>query len=325
MVLDAAYLIDALKQAGHQGVKMSLDIVSDRAKELAPVRDIFRHGRGRSKKSSVHTMKASDLGGSPNTMSGQQVGTSHLPSHTGRQVIQGINPDRAFIGGPRAIVRKGSSDNPLTGKPVSTVEKLGGTIRGRVNSYGAVVKTPGGYIGGEELRYWGGPGVLEIKQIRGPKGSFKLEDLLSSRGRWELKSERAVVTTTGKHGTVQTVGGRLREGIKVEGPFENGDEVYGFVSASASDPGSTHNYAKDQEFGSRHNRPHSFLRPALRQSHKQIIDLKSGALKRAISGGTRPAPGAGQATRPIVIKTKVSITGFTEAVEQVHSLVSSLD
>jgi hypothetical protein len=345
MVLDADFLTSTLLDFAKKGVENGLELVRDRAKMHAPVRDIFRHPQGKRLRAqstgellhravatgSMAAWHQAAQGGPPASLSGRALqragvpttaahGASTLPTHRGQQIIVSeFSGSRAFTGGPNPVTRSPESARRRAASGVrgrvsasETAEKVGGgTVYGRANSYAPVIKSPTGYIGGEELRHWGGPGVLQIEKIRGAGGkSFKLSDLISARGRYEMQSERALTKTTSKTGESQiTIGGRLRESIKIEGPFVSGGETYGFVSASAHDPGSSHNYARDQEFGSRHNRASPFLRPGLRESKARVLDLDRGAIARAFHQGARPSS-SGNAKSPIVVEVQVTLRGF---------------
>lgn len=320
-IIDEGYLIHALRDAAEEGVRAALTEVKDRAQTHAPVRDIFKHpgvvkgknafvAQHRWTPSGVETLKRSLS--APETMSvrsAQRLGfftVGTLPTKTGHVVSMWAGSNQGFL------VSKRSSKN--LGIPSQ--------IRGRANSFAPVIKSPAGYIGGEDLRRWGGNNRLAIGQIRYPGGRFNLASLLSARGRYEAFGAvgpggkrsgkgRAVRTSDGGQ---QMVGGTLRDGITVDGPHVWGSsEVYGFVQAVAHDPGRTHNYAKDQEFGSRHNRAQPFLRRALRESKEKIVKMvdptkaQRGILQRAFQTGARPSsrPGEGIGI-PINIKAEAS-------------------
>jgi hypothetical protein len=283
-------ILDAIEE----GVRLGLEEIQMRAQKHAPVRDIFKHPRGRSRKQTsadVSSMATSRrrvgsiatggprrvyVGGAPHVMSArkaQQLGfftTGTMPSRTGHRVLQNVKQNWTL----RDSVWKVSGSE--------TVHYVGkGVIRGRANSLAPVVSSPAGLIGSESFRHWAGPNVLEIGAIRskGNKGGFELSSLLSARGRYEAFGAvekngaragkgRAVYMSHGQ----ETIGGRLRDGITIVGPLRNGPEIYGFVKAVAVDPDSKkqHNYATDQEFGTRHHKAQPFLRPGLLESVNTI-------------------------------------------------------
>jgi len=323
-VLDGSYLTQALLDAVEEGVNLGLKQIQSQAKKHAPVRDIFKHGRGRLEtvehhltSGSVQTLRSA--GGAPQFMSAKQAQGSGFytrgsySSHQG-SVLKQIPTYGKF--GDQGQPRWDEDSSRLTkGEGRYVVGK--GTIRGRPNSYAPVVQSPAGFIGGANFRHWAGPNALEVGLIRSPKGGrFELASLLSARGRYEAFGKgrtgkgRAVRMVNGK----AMIGGALHDGITIEGPFRNGAEVYGFVRAVAHDPGRTHNYAKDQEFGSRHNKAQPFLRPGLRESKERIIKMvdpakgQRGLLQRAIQTGARSPGGSSEVGVPVKLIVKVDFS-----------------
>lgn len=353
MVLDVDFLMQSLKEYSKEGVNAGLKVIQADAKDRAPVRKIFKAGRGKSRRVNVMStrdmvnavsrspsvqMRAATLGAGPKPMSGRQaqnagyMETGGWPAHYGRQVITGtVHSQYAWVNNPGGtepfrntatyrrtqVMRGGGAGGIETGKQrmVTQKEKIGGSIRGRVNSYSPVVQSPIGYIGGPELRHWSrnaeGGGVLALRVIRKPEGgSFNLSELLSGRGRYEVQTGRAV--TTNESGQ-QIVGGRLRQGILIESAIVDGDTIYGYVTASAADPGRKHNYARDQEFGSRHSRPQPFLRPALRKQRENILNIERGAFKRGFEGAKRSRSASSTAGRPVRIVARISTVNWDRA------------
>jgi hypothetical protein len=289
--------------AVEEGVRLGLEEIQMRAQKHAPVRDIFKHPRGRSRTQS----QAGQFSGSraSNDFSrvwhamasgGPITGLSTMSARKAQQqgfFTTGTLPSRA---GRRVEETTGSRTLHYVGK---------GVIRGRANSLAPVVSSPAGLIGSESFRHWAGPNVLEIGAIRS-KGNkrFDLSSLLSARGRYEafgaVKKNgaragkgRAVHMSVGQ----ETIGGRLRDGITIVGPFRNGPEVYGFVKAVAVDPDSKkqHNYATDQEFGTRHHKAQPFLRPGLLESVNTITRVTDpsrdsrgrGLMQKALESAVR--------------------------------------
>jgi len=340
MAIDVNYLLEAIQAATKESVENGLLVIQARAQQLVPVRKLYKSGRGK---------RTYILSGPPTTMSARQLqkaaarhgsglsgvttGAKNMQSYwknrAGRQIIP-EGRSRATVGSLKADVlrtkvtrggRTNRLERGIAGQSIQK-ERIGGTIRGRVNSYAPVINSPIGVIGGEELRHWAGKGVMEIKVIHAEGKSFELTDLMTSRGRYEMTSGRAVRTVDDKHGEPhQVIGGRLHDSIQPSDVFSDGAETYGFVSASAVDPFSktNHDYAPDQEFGSRHNRAHPFLRPALRESRRTIMSTTRGPIQRAFQSGVRPDHNSASA-RPIVLEVQFDSSGFRNAYREVATL-----
>lgn len=90
---------------------------------------------------------------------------------------------------------------------------------------------------------------------------------LSRAGRYEVNSGRA------DHNGL--VGGRLRDEITAVGASGEGS----FFEARVISPTP---YAKYQEFGTRHNAAHPYLRPALRESRPQVVADMRSAIRTVI-------------------------------------------
>lgn len=290
-MIDSGALIDALLDASNEAVRQGLNEIHRRAQEKAPVRDVYRHGRGSNK-------------------GVRAAGPGFARAGTFGRSQSFASPQRARAG---KVIRPTTLSDLVTsrGRPHQGSNVVTNhTIRGRTNSFAPVVRSPAGLIGGEALRELQSPGHLKVARIRGKTGgTFTAESLLSGRGRYELASGRA--NHLDEHGNL-TLGGTLRDGIKIEGPFESGFEVIGYVSAYAHDKNRTHNYAADQEFGSRHNRPHPFLRPALRESRGKIKSTGFGGIfKRAFQNAKSPSRPS-EALNPIVAQTVFEFKGFED-------------
>lgn len=147
----------------------------------------------------------------------------------------------------------------------------------------------------------GGGFELAHREIRIGRHTVLTSDLLSARGRYEVKTGRA--KTSGPKG--DEIGGTLRDSIRIEGPYVSDRGMSGFVSAFA-DNGSGLNYGYFMEFGSRHNKPHPFLRPALWAASD------NGKLGRAVVRGIKGAKITTGESEGITIKANVKLTGFEQ-------------
>lgn len=104
------------------------------------------------------------------------------------------------------------------------------------------------------------------------------ETPLTRQGASEVRSGRARYHSV-REGGEATIGGRLRGEIRVV----SAKRVGSMATAEVISPTK---YAKYMEFGTRHNRAHPFLRPALEESREEVIGLIAGAVKEA-SGSVR--------------------------------------
>lgn len=107
---------------------------------------------------------------------------------------------------------------------------------------------------------------------------------LSRRGAWEVKTALASNFSQNprsarwSQGGRATVGGRLRGEIYATTPHRAGNQAEAWVISPTE-------YAKFQEFGTRHNRAHPFLRPALDESREDIVSQIAAAIKASSRTG----------------------------------------
>lgn len=118
------------------------------------------------------------------------------------------------------------------------------------------------------MRKIGRPGYLRLAQA---------EAMLSRRGRYEVRSGRA-----NSHGYV---GGRLRREIHATPPIQEGRSKW-VARVDSPTP-----YAKFQEFGTRHNPAHPFLRPALEERRDAILrNVRNAAMTAAREAAVASQP-----------------------------------
>ena len=103
-----------------------------------------------------------------------------------------------------------------------------------------------------------------------PRGTNKLlfNTPLTSRGRYELKTGRANITTGGK----SYLGGRLRSEITHE-PVSGADGIWTGAVLSPTP------YAKYVEFGTRYSRAQPYLRPALAEQRAAFRSRIAAAMR----------------------------------------------
>lgn len=115
----------------------------------------------------------------------------------------------------------------------------------------------------------------DIEMSRRKAGFAPQATMLSRRGAFEVRSGRANFATW-EH---LKVGGRLRGEIYATDPSVSGDHAEAWVISPTE-------YAKFQEFGSRHNAAHPFLRPAAEESRSEVAAMVAEAVRGALPHGT---------------------------------------
>lgn len=274
--LDRAIAI--IVQRAVHGLNKTLDTTHKKAVKYAPVRAIFRR-TGRSTQFPSINIRA---GTSP---AGVMRAYRRHPIATAAQYEQwkASRPPVRRIDVPAARlhfkVERDKFGIPTNMKPeiAKELERIEGTslrqgpLYGHSNSMVPVIRTKDETIAGD-FRQWDRGKLRRVAQVTQRKGGkpfpqgSDLEGLITSAGRYEIRTGRAVVARIGAKDGVSRVGGALRHSIVKVSANPNvrnrRGKVYGYVRAGG--PGVE--YAKYQEHGSRHNRAQPFLRPALYES-----------------------------------------------------------
>lgn len=102
--------------------------------------------------------------------------------------------------------------------------------------------------------------------------------MLTRQGAYEVRSKRADFSTWGH----THVGGRLRGEIQTIAPQRSGSMAEAWVISPTP-------YARFQEFGTRHNRAHPYLRPAAEESRDAVVQAIAAAVKEASRAGAPSA------------------------------------
>jgi HK97 gp10 family phage protein len=110
----------------------------------------------------------------------------------------------------------------------------------------------------------------DAEMSRRRAGGVPQKTILSSRGASEVRTKRAKFSTW-QH---LHIGGRLRGQIYSTSPTVSGQFAEAWVISPTE-------YAKYQEFGTRHNAAHPFLRPARDESRPEVIAAIAAAVKEA--------------------------------------------
>jgi HK97 gp10 family phage protein len=121
----------------------------------------------------------------------------------------------------------------------------------------------------------------------------RVSGALSGRGRYELRSGRAIVSTAGgrdEHGRISggidrqasnagmvTLGGRLKKEIRITPLMHRGNITFRRVESPTR-------YAKYVEFGTRYAAAQPYLRPALAAQYSKFVDNLRSNLNKASSG-----------------------------------------
>lgn len=124
---------------------------------------------------------------------------------------------------------------------------------------------------GHTVRY---PNLLAQRRltVKGPPGEIVGQDLLNARGRYEVASGRANYRPRGR---ATQVGGRLKGEIRALPARVEGRMVVAEVISPTP-------YAKQQEFGNRHNPAHPYMRPAAAESRRVVAsEVQAGILAAA--------------------------------------------
>ena len=104
--------------------------------------------------------------------------------------------------------------------------------------------------------------------------SPSLSPLLTSRGKYEVRSGRAIhITAAGK---VQ-IGGALKASIEAEGAVETGNGMEDRVTAGIR-------YAKFVEFPTIRTHAQPFLLPALHQNREKLVKVMAAEVRKALGG-----------------------------------------
>lgn len=113
---------------------------------------------------------------------------------------------------------------------------------------------------------------------RGGFSSASLNPLLTSRGRYEVRSGRAIHLQTLASGNIRVqIGGKLKASIESEGVIQTGQGAVVKVTAGVR-------YAKFVEFPTTHNAAQPFLLPALHGARSRLRRTLAAELKKAFGG-----------------------------------------
>jgi hypothetical protein len=298
VTLDYDRIRDRVLREAERGLQMSLDQMAVKAKHYAPVRDVFRHGsthaspqkvpRGiQSRKRYVHKQRVFGRRITHHTEAGRsrfmrQARAQRMKDH--RMFIQTNVGPRRVSGSPTSFIPLIRDGQKATYGPLRRLTFEGGFRPASVQAYVSPdsarviargrVRSASSFLAGEDEgpdlrranRLVGQASEEQVRSglqrasisaqraLRDEKGDLMNQDLGVTRriGMGRLRRLAVHVDAEGE----MTLGGRLRDEIFVDTIHHEGDLIYGDVVSPTE-------YGKYQEYGSSHNRPHPYMRPAL--------------------------------------------------------------
>jgi hypothetical protein len=231
-----------------------------KAKKYAPVRSIFAGTTFRTR-----TMSTMSAGGVTMPIPGGPLET--------RQPIHRRVRMPGPVGNPNDDIRSG---HPNSSIPVFTKGKV--QLVGDFRQYANVPKKRGELV---KVQAFAGARGQDLGEIA-PQSA---RGALTVAGRYEVRSGRALYGTPGRLGPMMRnldyggyereatgrIGGRLKAELFIDPAKYDAGHVWAYVVSPTKDPVTGYPYPRAQEFGSSHNKPHPFLRPALYESQKTLV------------------------------------------------------
>lgn len=244
---DKSRVLAAVRAGVKEGLDEVANVVAADAKRRAPIRKVFKERRGFR----------------PRTR-----------SLTRAELSQAISRANAYYGVNKGyLVGRKSPRHPLTFYEASVRLARPGSANSLARS--RKLRTLGYERGGRFISTSGAR--------RNRTGGFEpgpaLGKALTSRGRYEVRSGRAIHLEASAHGTQNRVqvGGALKASIGNEGVTETSTGMKATVAASIR-------YAKFVEFPTIRTRAQPFLLPALHQQRRQLPQTVAAAIKRNLGG-----------------------------------------
>ena len=242
--LDIPRIMDAIRQGAREGLEETGDRIAAEARRRAPIRKVFRERKGFRRRSRALT--ASELAQATARASAYYgVNPGHL---VGRQ-----SPRHAlkFYEASVQLPRRGSTNSLSASRNL----RLIGTIKnGRFAGVGGTRRSGTGYEPGAELNA-----------------------RLTSRGKYEVRSGRAIHVEHTATGSRVHVGGALKASIGNEGVVQTGHGQEVTVSADIG-------YAKYVEFPTFRTAAQPFLLPALHGERERFPRTVAEAISRRLGG-----------------------------------------
>ena len=297
-MIDTSHFMDLLMEGVEEGVKGSLNQIRNRARELAPVRQLFKGATKAPLRGPISVHNQTTFG-QPYRLA---LRMGRVATRTGTYPI--VN-----------LTKRGHSGSQNTSLP--TTRKLAALGNQRIMGKADDISF-------REIKNVNGTFEFQNTRVRFKIGGklrlLDLRDEFIGQANRDLRSGRGLHTTGKGAAKTTEYGGTLRDSIEVVGPFRNITEVTGYVKAEAVEHG--FNYAYAQEFGTAHNRPQPFLRPALRQFKTVATEhlAKSVDYRMKSRRGVRIAANVVSANVHILVDP-----GKTAFAQQVKVLNNSID
>lgn len=269
-------VVTEIERRGRDGLKLAADYAKVRAQEHAPVRKIFKGTTFRVGKTGFREPIPRRV-----SVEGEQrVGhaNSLMPLLRRRDTAgktQFISGDFRQIDPVTGRLRQIGTGRTETNRGSQAVGELAVFTRdkgGRIQKVDPAKLKP---VSGEQIGKLTSRGRFEVRSGR---ANFQPSPVIERVGGKAIRASREPAR----------VGGRLRDEIHVEGPFNEGRFIWMEVVSATKDPKTGRLYPRDQEFGTRHHPPHPFLRPALQESRGPL----RRHVREAIRGGSRKPAGS---------------------------------
>lgn len=260
--------LDVVLDAAADGANTILGQIKGEAQHRAPVRKLFKGG---------YKIKFRGPGG------GVGVRNQYLNTTYGRAYSIAVHFAQTVSGGNRKypIV---SSTNRRRGRQNSSIPT---TARIREFENKRLMGTFDD-ISFREVRKVDGQYQFATTQVRAKVGGkfriLDIRDQFAKGAARDLARGRGLHQVPGKGGHTE-YGGTLRDSIEVEEVTRRGDVLEGYVKASAIETDgrkSAFNYAYAQEFGTAHNAPQPYLRPAARLFAMRLAPGLSNPIRTAL-------------------------------------------
>jgi HK97 gp10 family phage protein len=243
--LDIKGIVAKVRAAEREALEEIGDRVAADARRRAPIRKVFKERKGYRRKTRLLTPREQDIATRRAVHYYRHVQPDEFKLRRATAHIRNY----AIVAGQR----KGSANSLAASRHL---RQLGIERNGRFTSTSGAFRLP-------------------IRKGGGFEPGPKLNDLLTARGRYEIRSGRAIHRASSPSGTRVQVGGALKASIESEGVREtsSGQEVV--VTAAIR-------YAKFVEFPTIHNAAQPFLRPALQQERSKAVKTLATRIGEAL-------------------------------------------